>query len=335
MRRPGLTQETVHGNLGLQLFLASSLVYSQNLSTGYIKGNKWYVDGDATAGNDGETWETAFSTITAANAAMSDDDVCYIAPGEYTEVGAVVVTNNNVKFLGVLGGRGPAVVNTMLAPFDGELDTDLNPVTPGSSDGFHLDGNGIEIANLGFQGGAGYWMIDLPGSNDTNPSGTHIHNCYFYAHAQGSAGGVKLGNREAGGYGNAVSAVLEDCFFFKCGPIALNMDGSRQVVQRNKFIVFDNTTAIDNPQSGTQRNTGTIADNRFVAWGTANQQKGINFSGASSPTAGTMLVDGNRFINFGSATLACNKLSTYGGVNYFNHQYLTAANPPVATNRHT
>jgi len=304
-----------------------------DLGIGYgnTKGDIWYVDGDKSTGGAGQSWDDAFPTITAANDAMSDDDVCFIAPGEYTEVDGVTITNDNVKFIGASGGSGTALTHTLMAPFDGELDGDLNPVTPGSSDGFILSGDNIEIAHLGFQGGAGYWMIDC--DEDTDSTSNWVHDCYFYAHAQGSAYGVRMGRRD-GDSGNAVSMVVEDCFFFKCGTTAINLDASRGQVKRNTFLLMHTASAgggIVCPQSGSQRNSNEIVDNIFIGYGSPCDAKGINFSGANVPTVGTMWVDGNQFINFASATAACNRLATYGGRNWLGDQFLTDANPPVAT----
>lgn len=282
------------------------------------KGDYHYVDGDIAASGNGSDWSEAFKTIGEAVTALSDDDIIFISPGTYSTTAVMTITEDNVKVIGASGMRSPANVGT-----------NINNT---GSDTMGVDGNSVEIANITFVGDESYWCLDIPADNDNDPSNVYVHNCYFYATQQGSVKGVSFGNR-AGDAGNAVSGLLEDCFFFKCGTTAMMMDGSRAALRRSTFVVMHaNTAAVDNPQSGSQRNSNEIVDNIFVAYGTANEQKGLVFSGASAPTVGTMWVDGNKFINFASATLACNRLDGYGGRNWFDDQFLTNANPPVATN---
>lgn len=281
------------------------------------KGDFHYVDGDIAASGNGSEWTEAYKTIGEAVTALADDDVIFISPGTYTTTAVMTITENNVKVIGASGMRSPANVGT-------NIDNT-------GSDTLAIDGDSVEITNICFVGDENYWMIDIPGDDSEDPSNVWVHDCYFYATQQGSCKGVSFGNR-AGAAGNAVSGLFEDNYLFKCGNTAMSMDGSRMMVKRNTYVVIHPRTCLDNPQSGSQRNSNEIVDNIFVAYGTANEQKGLYFSGASVPTVGTMWVDGNRFINFASATFACNRLDGYGGRNWFDDQFLTNANPPVATN---
>jgi len=320
MEAPGLNQETVHGNRGLQGFLADSLQYSRNLSTGYIVGDKWYVNGDVAGTGDGTTWDKAFKTFAEAVAAIGDDDVIFLAPGSYNEGVTHTITEDNVKIIGVGSGRGVATEPTLASYVSGSDE--------GDEDILYLEGDNIEVSGIRFLMGNGYWGIRA--GETTNATNLWVHDCYFYSGAQGGGKGVEMGRRD-GTNGNAISFLTENNTFFKCGT-GINLDGSRAQVKNNTFLAYGQTSVqITCPQSGSQRNSNVITDNKFIVLRANDGEKGIYFSGASSPTDGTMLVDGNQFINFGSATLACNKLATYGGRNFLGDQFLTDANPPVAT----
>jgi|26BtaG_2_1085354.scaffolds.fasta_scaffold08420_3 hypothetical protein len=290
-------------------------------SHGGTKGDYWFVDGDLATQGNGKSWDNAFNTFAAAVAALSDDDVIFVAPGNYNEGTTHVITESNVKIIGSSTGYELSAGSTLASYVDGDDE--------GDEDILRLEGSNIEVTNLTFLGGNGYWCIDC--SISGNPSGNWVHGCYFYSGAQNGCYGVQMGNREESGYGNAVSMTVEDNHFFKCNKGVI-MDGSRQILRRNTFWAYGaGSVQVENPQSGTQRGHQDIVDNKFIVQGTASTERGIYLSGASSPTIGTVMIDDNKFVNFGSATYACNKLSGYGGWNMLGDQYLTDANPPVAT----
>jgi len=260
-----------------------------------------------------------FTTMSAAVTELQDFDTILVMPGSHSVAAVLTITESYVRILGSSGHSNVAAVDTYLE-------------ATGSNNILDLQGSGIEVGHLGFLPAEGYWAIDTVATVD--PAGWWIHHNYFYATEQGSCYGTRIGRRDDSN-GNAISAVVEDNYYFKCGTTALHLDGSRAAARRNTFVLMHTASAgggIVNPQSGSQRNSNEIVDNIFIAYGTPCDAKGINFSGASVPTVGTMWVDGNRFINFSSATNACNRLSGYGGRNWYNDQFLTDANPPVATN---
>jgi len=287
---------------------------------GGTKGDYWFVDADKSAGGTGQSWEDAWSTVANAVAALSDDDVLFIGPGSYNEGVTHTITESNVKVIGAQSGHGVATEPTLASYVSGSDE--------GSEDLLYLEGDNIEVAGIRFLMGNGYWGIRA--GETTNATNLWVHDCYFYSGAQGGGKGVEMGRRD-GTNGNAISFLTENNTFFKCGT-AINLDGSRAQVKNNTFLAYGQTSVqITCPQSGSQRNSNVITDNKFIVLRAADGEKGIYFSGASSPTAGTMLVDNNQFINFANATAACNKLSTYGGRNWLGDQFLTDANPPVAT----
>jgi len=287
---------------------------------GGTKGKYWFVDGDKGTGQGGRSWEDAFGTFAEGVAALSDDDVLFLAPGSYNEGVTHTITEDNVKVIGCMSGRGVATAPTLASYVSGSDE--------GAEDLLYLEGDNIEVAGIRFLMGNGYWGIRA--GEDVNSTNLWVHDCYFYSGAQGGGKGIEMGRRD-GDEGNAISFLTENNTFFKCAT-SINLDGSRAQVKNNTFLAYGQTSVqITCPQSGSQRNSNVITDNKFTVLRANDGEKGIYFSGATSPTAGTMLVDGNQFINFGNATLACNKLSTYGGRNWLGDQFLTDANPPVAT----
>ncbi len=107
------------------------MIYSQNLSGGYIKQNKWYVDGNINASGDGTTWEKAFKTIQEGINGASAGDVVYIAalgydtdasdPKQYEENLTIAYAKHDLKLIGVnsSGTRlpycGPKIKNASAA----------------------------------------------------------------------------------------------------------------------------------------------------------------------------------------------------------------------------
>lgn len=282
------------------------------------KGNYWFVDGDLSSTGSGKSWVSAFSTFAEGVAALSDDDVLFLAPGSYNEGVTHTITEDNVKIIGVQSGHGVATAPTLASYVSG--------ADEGDEDLLLLEGDNIEVAGIRFLPGNGYWGIRTGASVD--PVNIWVHDCYFYSGAQGGAKGIEMGRRD-GSNGNAISMLVENNVFFKCGTGVIT-DGSRQILQNNIFWAYGQTSiCVSNPQSGSQRAPLSILNNKFIVVRVADGERGIVFD--ASPTAGHIMIDGNQFINFQNATNACNKLSTFGGRNHLGDQFLTDANPPVAT----
>jgi hypothetical protein len=73
-------------------------------------GNTWYVNSAAAAGGSGDSWGSAFTTLTAALAASVTDDVILIAPGHAESIPSIafIAINKSVTIIGMgIGRRRP------------------------------------------------------------------------------------------------------------------------------------------------------------------------------------------------------------------------------------
>jgi hypothetical protein len=243
MEVPGLTQETVHGNLGLQRFLANSLVYSQNLSTGYIKGNKWYVDGNVAGSGDGKTWEKAVKTVQEAVNLASANDVIFVAPKTpgiwdpvaYAESVIIPYTKPLLSIIGV----SPAPVYGAMP---------LIGVTAGTDPCLTIRAPGCRISGLSFSatGATSGGGICLDDDGSTKAAyGAMSDNCYFYECLGGklvAAGGAIYWSANGGAW---QLRVLNNYFMSNSGGVVLlGTGGSRPtdvLIRGNTFASWVNT----------------------------------------------------------------------------------------------
>lgn len=98
----------------------------------------WYLD-DGGSGGDGRTWQTAFTTLALAEAAMSAGDICYVGANHNENITAGGDTINvvGVTFIGL--GEGDA---RPLFDFDA------------AADELTVDAAGVTLKNLRFRPGA-------------------------------------------------------------------------------------------------------------------------------------------------------------------------------------
>lgn len=193
MKRPGLTQETVHGNLGLQKFLSQSMDYSEQLSFYGVEmfgGKTYFVDYEH--GNDNNDGSMEFpvaqvdAAITLSNAfrisEVMDSSVgffrrnrIYIRPWGATATGmgiydpiTVIPQHCDIVGLGatvLTGGSGIVAIGSV---------TDGTEALTVGVDGMR----GVNFYNIQFQGGGS-------GTNTINATGTVMRcgwfNCSFYS----------------------------------------------------------------------------------------------------------------------------------------------------------
>jgi len=305
MQRPGLTQETVHGNLGLQKYLADFAVYAQNLTTGYIVGDKWFVNKDVAGSGDGKTWDKAFKTITEAVAAASDDDVVYVAPNQYNEEPATIaITQSNFKLLAAQMGPGRALTRTEIR-MHGVADTDIISIN-----GAH----NVEVAGFRLTPYNSTTSTGIKVSDTAASYGVWIHDNYFYAPASANTQAIQMGTAASH---DADSIVIENNDFWKGGSAGVPMvdwlSATRGIIRGNTFTTIGNGAtwiAIDCYDATAPM--GQILNNLFFT------VEGGNCIAINLPTPAVSdwAIDGNRFINYASDDV-CFDYSTYNaGLNY-------------------
>ena len=282
-------------------FFHGHQVYPQNmiLPNMPLEGGKvWFVDGDKSTGGAGATWEDAFVTLVAAEAAASAGDVIFVAaktmaktdtdPGSYTE--NLTIDTPQLSIIGVSRGRTQG---------------GLPQIKVGSTTTqaiIRVRAPGVLIMNLGINGvsatGGGIRFDDNGGTTYASFGGSvigcHFKNCKGTTATNAATGGaIQLsgapwqmyfgGNRFYKNVGDiaildtSTSApqdiVIEDNAF--SGP-ATSVDcniytggsgvASGLVIRNNTFEGLPNITSGTNKQflmlTGS---TGILADNTFAA----------------------------------------------------------------------
>ena len=314
MEAPGLNQETVHGNRGQQGFLADSLQYSRNLSTGYIKGKKWYVDGELSGTGDGTTWDKAFLTINEAISLAGDNDVIFVAPHQYVETTTIDITQANLKLLAVYTGPNKALIRTEIRQHGGY---EVPCIT--------CNVHGVEIAGFRITPYSSNIGTGIRLGSAANTYGTYIHDNYFYCVEVGDA----MANAITMGVDNSFdcdSTYISNNHFFAGGNRTNGVgivewnSATRSVIEGNTFFQYSNHTAnyaINIYDADGYR--GQILNNKFLA-------SEIGVAGAvcvaiNNPVAvgGDVLIDGNHFVNYsGDDQCLASSLNTCTGLNYIN-----------------
>ena len=328
MNKPGLNQETVHGNLGLQQFLGDSLTYSQNLSTGYIRGDKWYVDGELSGSGDGTTWEKAFTTINEAIALAGDGDAIFVAPHQYKETATINITQDSLKLIAAETAPSHALTRTEIRQH-GNVDTPCITV----------NAHNVEIAGFRITPYSDYESIGILAGSTADTHGLYIHDCYFYAVEIGwMAQHIHLGivaltydcdsaciyNNYFYAGGTSTYASHSGAGFTAFGGIQV-WKGSRFDIRGNIFWQYTNHStnyAINIYDNDGYR--GNILDNRFIA-----AEIGVADCvcvAINNPVAvgGDVIIDGNHFVNYaGDDQCFASSLNTCTGLNYINEAVVT------------
>jgi len=309
MKAPGLNQETVHGNTGLEKFLASSLAYSQNLSMGYIKGDKWYVDKGVAGSGDGTSWEKAFKTITESIAVAGDDDRVIVAPGQYDEEPATLaITQNNFKLLALETGPNKALTRTEIR-MHGVSDTDV----------ISVNSHNVEIAGFRITPYDSTTSCGITVASDAETYGVYIHDNYFYAPAATNTRPLVLGD---GGTYNADSAAIINNEFWKGGGASIYQI---EIGQSNKCLIAGNTfTQIGSGQYSLKLSDNGAENSKIlnnVWWAAESGAKAIWTP--ATLVAGDYCIDGNHFVNYSSADAILDPADEAVGLNYYNESVIT------------
>lgn len=229
----------------------------------------WYVDsGKASpaASGDGLTWDDAFLTIAEALTAAGDNDIIYIAEGDYVIATALAVANEGLTIIGP---------NTSCNDYKALI------YSSAAIDLMTIDANCVTIVGLGFSavGGAGKGISI---SATTASYKCHIAHCRFDGWSAGTVG-ISCD-------GDAPDLTVEDCYFRSWQTSCINANATRDLYRRNMFYVTTDKIGIQYvPTTGT-RPDGRILDNDFV--GQANSSTtAIAFTG--TPTRGTLMIARN------------------------------------------
>ena len=215
MKVPELNQETVHGNAGLQQYLVDSMDFTKGVATGYIPGNKWYVNGSVSGTGDGTSWDKAFKTIQAAVTAASARDVIYVAPKlitdftgdptSYAEVIIIPAGKNHLSIIGLSRGRTQGGLPQI------KMGSGSNPLLT-------IRSAGVLIQNMGFNGygstGGGILLDDdysTKSAFGTTINNCHIKNCVGSTATNGLTGGGVMWSAQ----GNAWQTSITNNLFYK------------------------------------------------------------------------------------------------------------------------
>jgi len=325
MNQPGLNSGTTHGNLPLERYLRDNQTYVQNLQTGYIKGDKWYVDGELAGSGDGTTWEKAFTTIEEAIDAASDDDVIFVAPHQYKEDVTVNITQENLKLLAANTGVNHALIRTEIRQHG---NVDVPCIT--------VNAHGVEIAGFRITPYSDDEGIGILLASTQAVYGTYIHDNYFYSVEIGyMASAIHLGI-EAETYATDSTCIFNN-FFYAGGTGTGGASGTAKgIIQMWKSChddirgnFFEQYTNHATNYAININDTGngirvTIVDNQF--WAAELTVADCVCVAINNPVAvgGDAYIDGNHFVNYaGDDQCLASSLNTCTGLNYINEAVVT------------
>lgn len=263
----------------------------------------WYVDSGKTApasSEDGLTWDTAFLTIGEALTAAGNNDVIYIAPGDYEIAAALEITQNGL---------------TIIGPNRSANDYKALVYTSAADNLVEVDANNVSIIGLGFSaaGGNGHG-IAIAGT--TASYKLYVAHCRF--DGWGNTGyGIKCDDTQ-----DQPDLVVEDCLFRSWATGAIYANCTRGVFRRNMIWCDAASIGINFVQTGGNRPDSMAYDNLII--GSNSTDTGIKIA-ATEPTDGTLLIANNVVTN--CATNITQDKSDAGVVN--NGTYGDSAAPVI------
>ena len=240
----------------------------------------WYVDSgkaNAVSGN-GKTWDDAFYTIEEAITAAGDDDIIYLAPGDYVIAEALEITQNGLTIIGA--NRSCNDYKTLIYTSD-------------AVNAFEVDANHVSIIGVGISmvGGAGAG-VKLAGT-------TASYKFYL--------GGCRLDGWSAGTYGvqcdstqDQPDLTIEGCLFRSWQTAAILANATRIMIKDNYFFVTTDKIGIQYVPNGTTRPDGIIDGNRFCGLANATTTA-IAMTG--TPTAGDLIMVDNKLAGTWDVTI--------------------------------
>ena len=235
----------------------------------------WYADSGKTSpavSGDGLTWDTAFLTLTEALAAAGDNDVIYVAPGDYVTATANVVSQEGL---------------TIIGPNRSCNDYKALIYTSAAVNVFEVDANNVSIIGLGISavGGNG---SGISISETTASYKFYVAHCRFDGY--GNAGyGVLTDDTQ-----DSPDIVVEDCLFRSWATGSIYANATRGVYRRNLINVDAGAIGINFIQTAGNRPDSFAYGNMIL--GSNSTDVGIKIA-STEPTDGTLLIANNVVTN--------------------------------------
>ena len=237
------------------------------LSPQNVSGNFWFVNANNTAGvESGKTWDNSFTNVTDAISAASDNDVIFIAPGDYLEGATVAITQDNLKLI------GPGNINANSALI-------YNTTDYSAYDLLTINANNVEIAGLGFTTiNDSSSAIRIATTVATYK--TWIHDCRF----DGYGAGVYA--IHTGTTYDSPDVFVEGCEFRSWQTAALYCNATRGLYRNNLIHVPAAAIGFDRPDQ--------VYIGNYIL-GANSTDTGIKITNA--PSAGLYLIVENKIAN--------------------------------------
>lgn len=253
----------------------SEQITFQNAVVAGNPGNVWFVD--STNGSDttnqGKSWADAFASIaTAVDAAGSNGDTIYVAPGDYVISEAIDITTNNLKIIG---------------PNKSCNDYSALVYSSAAIDIFTIDANNVSIVGLGIS------TVGGNGNGITIAGTTASYKCYI-AHCRfdgyGKTGtGIKCDSTQ-----DQPDLVVEHCLFREWSAAAIDHNATRAMYRYNLINVKAGGIGIDCKPTGGNRPDTWIYGNLIL--GSNSTDTGIKIA-STEPTDGTLAIFNNTVTN--------------------------------------
>ena len=243
----------------------------------------YYVDANS-SGGDGESWESAFSTITEGIAKLNTLDglgaTLFVAPGFYIEVSGIELTASDTAIFAnglnedtVLFGSGTA-----------------GAVAAATANLLTIKGGNNLIEGLSFYNHSASYSSIVFDDTGGGYAGSFnvIRNCFFSPQAQD---GVKYCIEYDGGNVN----LIEGCIFMGAATAAIHIEGnvgnpSRNIIRNNQFVGTNIGININSANYNT-----LIQDNWFSAGSLSNENMTNAIVITASMNAGMVTASRNFF----------------------------------------
>lgn len=248
-------------------------------------------DGGSDTANTGLSWASPYKSITKALTVAVAYDTIYVKQGIYLEGATLAITQAGLKLIGVQTSEmqfGQPSIHTH-----------------GVEQLMTINANQVEIANLSFHDqGAGTSVLI---GNTAATWRTHIHNCFF------GGNDTALYGVDSGSTYDAPFTVIEKCYFQHYKTAGIHLNSYNSTVRNCIFQVGTADTGIEYHPDTDDRPFGYLLDNRFI---TTDGTDALGISVEGTPTAGKLLIDGNKFVGFADNNHCISKRTGYTGLNY-------------------